>query len=146
MERMNTYNQGREDDFDPRFNWSQGDADYAMRQAMQPETRQVQGYDASGKPAQLWEYLVGGKWYNQNEYDDPRFQQNVFNPWRDKIQNEWRLKMEDLNKRKQQYNSAQPFPQFGKPGSRGAGPVGSRGGGGGGGRYDPAMIASLIGG
>ena len=135
-----------EESYDPRMDWSEEDWRHAATRAMRPETRQVRGYDQSGQPSRLHEYLVGGKWYSQQEYDDPLMQRNIFNPWREEVQNRFRLDREALEK-KRQAGPGQFFERRRGPERRGGGRVGSRAGGGfGGGGFDENLIAAMIGG
>ena len=143
-ENIQKLNENYESSYRPEMDWSDSDWNAARRRSMRPESRQVQGYDAMGRPAQLHEYLVGGKWYSQQDYDDPLMRQNVINPWLDSVRNDWRIKREKAMKDKEAYDAMGSMSNFG----------GYRGGSGGGmgsrtsrrPQYDPQMIQQLIGG
>jgi len=144
-ENIQKLNENYESSYRPEMDWSDSDWNAARRRSMRPESRQVQGYDAMGRPAQLHEYLVNGKWYSQQEYDDPLMRQNVINPWLESVQNDWRIKREKAMKDKEARgtNALGSMPARGLQPQRGGGSMGS------GSRrpqYDPQMIQRLIGG
>ena len=125
-----------------RGDWSAGDWERGLRNALQVGTRH------GGSPGE-WEYDIGGEWVNQETYDDPMWRRNIFDPWQQGIRDEWTGNREAADKWNQQHAGDEspygtmderPMGRYGR--SRGIG----KGGGGGGGRYDPAMIAQLIGG
>ena len=139
-------------------NWTNADWDAELRRMMKPVSRQTQdqvGMGQVGKPR--WEYLFDDKWMNEDEFNDPSWRQNVYNPWAQGIHDEWRNKREDWERGKSQRGSS-PFEQRSPPDRRSAGSMGSYSSGGARGgpaamgsrstrrRYDPAMIAQLIGG
>ncbi len=144
LESINQFNTQRESAYDPRFDWSDEDWNFAIQEAMRGETRQ-------GKNPGDWEYLVEGNWVDQRTYDDPKWRQNVYDPWASQVQNQWRKTREQTAEAKNKYSNMGNFSQM-QPRGRsryGGGRVGSRSsGGGGGGNYgiDPGMIAELIGG
>lgn len=143
-----------------RGDWSTGDWDRGLRNALQVGSRH------GGSPGE-WEYNIDGEWVNQATYDDPMWRQNIFDPWQQGIRDEWAVNREAADKWNRSQRTArgkyaresrdrraaderQRNPYGGsrstRTSSRSSRP--GRGGGsmGGGGRYDPAMIAQLIGG
>jgi len=100
---MEMMNRGAEDrarkSRELHLDWSDADWDNVLRKAMEPQTRQ----DTQGR----WEYLIHGQWVNQSTFDDPMFQQNIYNPWRADVENYWRGKREKAQKYKQQQAEAE---------------------------------------
>ena len=133
-----------DDERHPQADWSPQRWNQGLQNALQVGSRH------GANPGE-WEYNIDGEWVNQQTYDDPLWRQNIFNPWQQGIRNEWSGNREAADKWNQQhagdespYGTMQPErPMFRAGRSRGGGAIGS---GGGGGRYDPAMIAQLIGG
>lgn len=146
---------------DPRSEWTGGDWDQELRRMMNVVSRRTQDKDATGglmPPRQ--EFLFEGNWMNEQEFNDPEWRRNVYDPWAQGIQDKWRNQYEDWDRGKRRGGGASSmFAKRDQPERRGAGPMGSYSSGGGGGgpssmgsrstssrRYDPAMIARLIGG
>ena len=154
LDAMSQNRQQMEEGRDPRAGWGSGDWDRALRNALQVQSRH------GANPGE-WEYLVQGDWVNQATYNDPRWQENVFAPWQQSVRDEWDMAYEGAAKWNRENEGRGGFfeeerkPQ-GRQRSRGR-PMRSasgdrRSGGSSVGssssrrRYDPAMIAQLIGG
>jgi uncharacterized membrane protein YgcG len=138
--------------------WTNADWDQELRRMMDTVSRRTQDRDATGgmmPPRQ--EFLFEGNWMNEQEFNDPEWRRNVYDPWAQGVHDEWRNKREDWDRRPRE---SSPFERREPNRQRGAGSMGSYSSGGGGGRssggmgsrssrrqqYDPAMIAQLIGG
>ena len=127
-----------------RADWTEGQWQRAMQNALRPEARH-------GQNAGEWEYLVQGDWVNQQTYDDPLWRQNVYDPWAQGVRDEWSVAREKADKWKKEHKGANPWESFtDRPGGRSGGfrrgPTqrsSSRGGGGGGG-FDPSMLDQLM--
>lgn len=143
---------GAPDSPDPYRDWTDADWNADLRRAMQPQSR------PSSRRRGEYEYMVGGNWIPQGLFNDPQWRQNVYDPWSQGIQDEWRNKREDWEMNKRGRRGARSmFSGGGRPPGRSAGRMGSRSAGPGQQaatgsrstsrrRYDPAMIAQLIGG
>ena len=86
-------NENARRDRENRYSWSDSDWDNAIRRALRPQTRQ----DERGR----WEYLVHGNWVDQSTFDDPMFQQNIYQPWQEDVQAYWAGEREKANKYRQ---------------------------------------------
>ena len=142
-----------------RAGWSPQQWDRGLRDALQVGSRH------GANPGE-WEYDINGEWVNQQTYDDPLWRQNIFDPWQQGIRDQWagnretadkwnrsqqtargRYARESRDRRAADERGRNPYGR-----SRGIGTRSGRGGGmgstssRGAPRYDPAMIAQLIGG
>ena len=152
--------QDYQDSYDPRSEWTEADWDQDLRQMMNVISRRTQDKDPTGalmSPRQ--EFLFEGTWMNEQEFNDPEWRRNVYDPWAQGIQDEWRNKRESFNRSQRNRGGGlgSLLTRGGPRNRRSGGSMGSysRGGGGRGAggmgsssgrRYDPAMIAQLIGG
>ena len=150
--------QDYQDSYDPRSEWTGADWDQELRRMMNVTSRRTQDRDATGgmmPPRQ--EFLFEGDWMNEQEFNDPEWRRNVYNPRAQGIQDEWRNKRESFesNQRNRGGGLADVMTRGAPRNRRSAGSMGAYSGGGGQApsrsrstrrRYDPAMIAQLIGG
>lgn len=145
--------------YDPRSDWTGADWESELRRMMNVASRRTQDRDATGgimPPRQ--EFLFEGNWMNEQEFNDPEWRRNIYDPWAQGIQDKWRNQYEDWEMNKRKRSQSRPtFSSGGPRNRRSAGSMGAFSGGGGGGqpptgsssmrrRYDPSMIAQLIGG
>jgi hypothetical protein len=125
--------------YDPRFDWSRGEWERNLRDRLNVQSRQTRDNIGRGQQGpERWEYLFNGEWLNQDQFNDPMWRQNVYDPWRQEQEDAWRREQEEVNRLREDRSRNRP----------GRGMVASapqRGGGyGGGGPQEVNEIMSIL--